>query len=116
MDALDLGVPQRLLSLGRRERLGQQLLDARRAEAAPPPDERGGVTGQLMLEVEAPAEVLPVGVLDPLLDDRLVRLVEEVLEVVEPDQQARRQAGPADLFGVERAEVGLEALPVDGFG
>jgi hypothetical protein len=39
VDSLDLGVAQRLLALGRRERLGQQLLDACRAEAAPPPDE-----------------------------------------------------------------------------
>lgn len=69
-----------------------------------------------MLEVEAPAEVLPVRVLDELGDDRLVRLVEEVLEIVQPDHQSRRQAGAADIFRVEHAEVGLEAAPVDGFG
>lgn len=74
------------------------------------------MTGQLVLEVGAPAEELPAGVLDPLLDHRLIRLVEEVLEVMQPDHQARRQAWPPRSLSVERAEVGLEAGPVDGFG
>lgn len=74
------------------------------------------MTGQFVLEVEAPAEVLPVRVLDVLHDDRLVTLVEEVLEVVQANHQARRQAGSPDIFRIERSEVGFEASPVDGFG
>ena len=74
------------------------------------------MTGQFVLEVGAPAEELPVGVLDPLPDDRLVTLVEEVLQVMQADHQAGGKPGPADRLGVERAEVGLEATPVDGLG
>jgi hypothetical protein len=69
-----------------------------------------------MLEVSAAAEELPVGVLDPLLDHRLVRFVEEVLEVVEPDHQARGEPRSPNILRVERAEFGLEATPVDGVG
>jgi hypothetical protein len=69
-----------------------------------------------MLEVSAAAEELPVRVLDVLLDHRLVRLVEEVLEVVEPDHQASGQPRPPHILSIERAEFGLEASSVDGFG
>jgi len=104
------------LALGRRERLGEQRLDAFGPEATAPLDQARRVTGQLVLEVEAPAEVLPVRVLDEPGDDRLITLVEEVLEVVEPDHQARRQAGSANIFRVKCAEFGFEAGPVNGLG
>jgi hypothetical protein len=74
------------------------------------------MTGQLMLEVSAAAEELPVGVLDPLLDDRLIRLIEEVLQIMQADHQPHRQAGAVDLLGVGRAELHLEAGPVDSLG
>src|SRR5262245_6070184 len=68
---------------------------------------------QFVLKVFVAAEVLPVGVLNPFLDDRFVALVVGVFEVVQPDQQSRRRSGPPHLFGVEGAEFLLEAAPVN---
>ncbi len=47
-----------------------------------------------MLEVLAPAEVLPVWVFKPTFDHRFVRLVEGVFEIVDADRQAQLLAGP----------------------
>src|SRR4051812_43784988 len=74
------------------------------------------MTGQFMLEVEAATEELPVGVLDELLDHRLIRFIEEILQIMQTDQQSSWQAGTPDSFGIEGAELRLEARPINGFG
>src|SRR5262245_30283923 len=68
---------------------------------------------QLVLKVFVPAEVLPVGILNPLLDDRLVALVVGVFEVVQPNQQSRRRSRPSHFFRVEGAELSFEVAPVE---
>ena len=68
---------------------------------------------QFVLKVFVAAEVLPVGILNPLLDDRLVALVIGVFEVVQPDEQSRGFARPPHDFRIERAELLFEVAPVN---
>lgn len=71
---------------GRLQDLFEQFLYTIGPDPVPPFDERGRVTGKVVLEVCLAAKELPVGVLDPLGDDRLVALVVERLEVMQADQ------------------------------
>src|SRR5436190_19420680 len=68
---------------------------------------------QLVLKEFVAAEVLPIRILDPLLNHRLVALVVGVLEIMQPDQQPRRHARTPNLFRIERAELAFEVAPVD---
>lgn len=91
----------------------EHLLDAIGLDPLSPLDQQGWMTRQFVLKVFVAAEVLPVSILTPLLDDRLIALVISVCEVVQPDQQARRSAGPPPLCRVDSAELTLEVIPVN---
>ena len=66
-----------------------------------------------MLEKFEPAEVLPVWILQELLDHRLIAFPIRVLEVVQTNQKANRQSRPTHLLDVEDSELFLEEAPVD---
>src|SRR5262249_39261234 len=91
----------------------EHLLDALGFDSLSPLDQARRMARQFVLKVLVAAEVLPVGVLNPLLDDRLVALVVGVLEVVQPDEQSRGFTRPSHFFRIERAELSLELAPVN---
>lgn len=103
----------RLAARRRGDRLLQQELDAVLADPSAPADQRARVDRHLQLQVVEAAEHLPVRVLDPAFDHLLVRQLEGVLQVAQPDHQPDRHAGPAEVRVIELAEADLEALPVD---
>jgi hypothetical protein len=65
-----------------------------------------------MLEVLAAAEPLPVRVLDPALHHCLIREVEGVLEIGQPDHEPSGFGGSPER-AVEATERLIEAIPVD---
>jgi hypothetical protein len=68
-----------------RENLLEHLLDAIGLDLLSPLDQQSRMVRQLVLKVFVAAEVLPVGIITSLLDNRLVALVERVFEVVQPE-------------------------------
>jgi len=99
------------------DRHGHRLLEQRFELLGPDPltplGHTGGMDRQLVPHVAVAAERLPVGVLDPLGHDRLVRLVERVLEVVQPHHQPRGLGRGAVVLAVQLAERVVERSPVD---
>lgn len=95
----------------------QQGLHAFFADALPPTREAAGIGGRLGLEVRLAAEVLPVRILDPGGDHRLVGGVEGVLQVQQAGDEPRRQCRSTSCgieVGAECArDLGLvdQALP-----
>ena len=65
-----------------------------------------------MLEILAAAEPLPIRVFDPALHHRFIGQVEGVLEIGQPDHQARRLRGSSER-AVEAAELLVEPVPID---
>ncbi|MEZ5934885.1 MAG: hypothetical protein R3F54_23710 [Alphaproteobacteria bacterium] len=65
-----------------------------------------------MLEKLEAAEMLPVRILDPELEQAFVADIEAVLEVAEPDHQPRRQ-GRSPGAPVKPAKGFFETRPVD---
>ena len=76
---LEMPGPDGLEVLGRRDGLRQQFLDPGLVEMVSVARQRRRITGQAGLEEHLAAEVLPVGVLQPALADRLVGEVVGVL-------------------------------------
>ena len=66
-----------------------------------------------MLEVPLTAEVLPVRVLAPALDELFVAQRIDMLEVEQRGHQARGQCGPACGAGELWTPGGFKGLPVD---
>ncbi len=58
------------------------------------------------------AEQLPEGFLDPALDHRFTEKVAKVLEIVQPDHQARRLGRPAITYDISRKNV-RAIVPID---
>src|SRR5215204_4284693 len=83
------------------DRSGQQCLQSFWSKPLAPARQRAGITRQLMLEVLAATEPLPIGILDEALHHRLIGQVEGVLEIRQPDHQARRLGahGKTPAFG-----------------
>jgi hypothetical protein len=113
VDALDVFRIEGLSARRSRENLFEHLLDAVGFDPLSPFDQARRMARQFVLKVFVAAEVLPVGILNPLLNDCFVALVVGVFEVVQPDQQSRRRSGPPHLFRVEGAELLLEVVPVN---
>jgi hypothetical protein len=67
-------------------------------------------------EVGLATEQLHIGRVEIARADRLVRQAIHVLEHVQSDHEPRRQTRAADPVGVEDAEGGFEAAPVDQLG
>ena len=82
------------------------------SEPLAPARQRAGIARQLMLEILAAAEPLPIRVLDPALHHRFIGQVEGVLEIGQPDHQPRRLRGPSER-AIEAAKLLIEAVPVD---
>ena len=61
-------------------------------------------------------EVLPVGVLYPTRDDRLVRFVERVLQVMQANHQSHGLAWRAVVGAVAIGQCRVEAMPIDFVG
>ena len=81
-------------SPGRSQRLGDERLQLLGADAAAPHRHRGPVERQRGLKIGLAAEILEVGVLQPLRADLLVRKPARVFDQMQPDHQPRRQPGP----------------------
>ena len=69
-----------------------------------------------MLEIDLPAKVLPVRVLHPGVDHRLVGGIEGVLQVQQPGDQTRRQGWTATTGGERGREGALYLGSVDQRG
>jgi hypothetical protein len=95
------------------DRRTEQQLHPCGTDAFAPAGQQTRIDRQLMLQVVEAAEELPIGVFDPALNHLLIRQIEGVLEVAEPDHQPRRLAGSADALVIERPERGFEPLPID---
>jgi len=98
--------------LGRSQGLGDQRLELLGPDTAAPHRHRGPIERQLRLEIGLAAEILEVGVLQPLPAHLLVRKPARVLDQMQRHHQSRRQPG-SPLLGVERPERLVEAPPVD---
>ena len=92
--------------------LRQQPLHAVRPDALTVANQRGRIAGRLVLEKLEAAEMLPVRVLDPELEQALVADIECMLEIAEADHQPRRQ-GRSPGAPAEPPEGFLETRPVD---
>jgi len=102
-----------LLADGQSDRFFEQpdqLLDT---NALTPLGQRGGMQRQFVLHRGEAAEVLPVRVFDPAVQQRLVRFVEGMLQVMQPDQQANRLGWRAEVRAVTVGQRRLETAPVD---
>lgn len=67
----------------------------------------------IVLHVRVAAEGLPVRILHPPFDQRLVRLVERVLEVVQADHQPYRLGRGPHVLAVAVGKGRVESRPVD---
>ena len=94
----------------------QQLGELLRADALSPFGQRCRMQRHLVLHRFVPTKVLPVGILDPAIEERLVGFVEGVLQIVQSDQQPNRFGGRAGVGAVAVFEGQIEALPVDLVG
>ena len=70
------------------------------------------VNRQLVLKVRFSAEVLPIGILCPLGNNFFIRQVVGVLQVVQADHQADRDAG-STFFRIQVAELIFCCIPMD---
>ena len=95
------------------DRLFEQQSELLGPDALPPFGERRGMQRQFVLHGGEAAEVLPVRVFDPAIEQRLVGFVEGVLQIMQADQQPSRLGRRADVRGVAVGERRLEAVPVD---
>ena len=91
----------------------EKFLHPLRANPLSPLDQGGRIERELMLEVFAAAEILPVAILDKLGYHCLVTDVKRVLEVVEANQKSNRQAGATEVLDIQGAEFLLKDRPVD---
>src|SRR6185436_15115325 len=81
-----------------------------------PFDEARRITGQLMLKVFHPTEKLPVRILQKASQHQVIGEIVKVLEVMQSHHQTGRQRGPANALRIERAELIIKDLPVEGLG
>jgi hypothetical protein len=86
------------------------------ADALPPAREAARIDGRFGLQVHLAAEVLPIRVLDPGVDQGFAGSVEGVLQVQQAGDQARRQRGSAAPGAEVGAEGALDLGPVDQAG
>ena len=104
-----------LISPGRTGRFNgdrQQGFHAFFANALSPPGQAGRINGQLGLQSDFAAEVLPVGVLQPSGHHRFIAGVVGMLQVQQAGDEARRQ-GRTPAPGCEvRRKAALDLLPV----
>jgi inactivated superfamily I helicase len=94
------------------DRGGKQRLQSFWSEALAPAGQRTRIARQLMLEVLAAAEPLPIRVLDPALHHGFIGQVEGVLEIRQPDHQACWLRGSSE-WAIEAAKLLVEAVPID---
>ena len=114
VNPLQMPFGQVLFALCRLDRYLEQLFHSLRTDPLAPLHQGGRVEGKIVLEELEAAKVLPVAVLHELVNDCLVAHIVSVLEVVQPDEKANRQAGTTEVFGVQGAEFSVKDRPVDG--
>ena len=108
-----MALGQILFTLGRLQRLAEQLLHVLRPDPLAPARHRGRIERQFVNEILKAAEVLPIAVFQQASDNRFVALVEGVLQIMQTDHQPRRLAGAPPLFSVEGAKFIVKDRPVD---
>ena len=86
------------------------------ANALSPARQAAGVDRCFGLQVDLAAEVLPVRVLHPGVDDSFVRCIKGVLQIQQPGDQSRRQRRATAAGGEAGAEGALNLSPVDQAG
>ena len=102
-----------LVADGRGERLRNHVRHADLPRPLAPPAHDRLVRRWLVLEELAAAEVLPVGVLDPVVQHLLVAQVEHVLQKREPDHHPHGDRRTPVVLAVGRLEHFLKPLPVN---
>jgi hypothetical protein len=93
--------------------LGEQQCEPLGPDAPAPAGPGGAVERQRVLEVGFAAGQLDIRAVEVAGADGVIRQPIHVLEQVQADHQAGRQAGAADAVAVERAERFREARPAD---
>lgn len=83
------------------------------ADALPPAREAARVDGRFGLQVHLAAQVLPIRVLHPGVDDDFVGGIEGVLQVEQAGDQTGWQRGPASARGEGHGEGEFDLAPVD---
>ena len=69
--------------------------------------------GDFVLEEAASAEILPIGIFNPTLEEDFVGEVKGVLEVLKTGHEAHRHGRGALVFVERRTEFAFKTLPVD---
>ncbi len=95
------------------DRFLEQRFRAGLAQAVAPPRHARRIDRHLMLEKLFAAEVLPVGILDPVLDHGLVAEIVLIFEIVQRHQQTRVHPRRAIRGGVGRPQSLREYRPVN---
>ena len=90
----------------------QQDFDTFFADALSPACEAGGIDGRLGLQIGLVGEELPIRVLQPSVDHRLVRSIVGVLQVEQAGDQTRGQCGAASGGNEVDREAALDFAPV----
>jgi hypothetical protein len=90
----------------------QQFFGTGIADSFSPAGHAGGIHRHPMLEHLHPAEVLPVGVLDPTGHHALIAEVVRVLQVVKRNHQSSADRWPTGVRAVTRSEGIVERCPV----
>ncbi len=75
--------------------------------------QRGGVTRHRVLEIFFAAKVLPVGIFQPLRDNRFIGACEGMFEVMKTGNQSRGQARSTLLFGKKLTERIIQYFPIN---
>ncbi len=116
VDLLDLFRRHLFLSQGKRDRLLQEQCQFLGAYTRAPLDQRRRMQRQLILHRRESAEVLPIRVFDPTRDDRLVRFVERVFQIVQPNHQPHGLAWRTVVGAIAVSQRRVETLPIDLVG
>ena len=113
IDPLELGGRDHLHPQSGVDRFLEHRFRASFAEAVAPPRHAGGINRHLVLEKLFAAEVLPVGILNPLLHDRFVAEVVLILEIVQRHQQTRAHSGRSVRCRIRLTQPFSENFPVN---
>src|SRR5215211_6781891 len=107
---------EHLVTFGRGKGFFQQFLDALGTDPLAPLDERARIAWQVMLEVLHTAKELPVWIFQKASKHSLIGEIIEMLDVMQGDQQTSGKGRSAKAVRIQRTELHIEDLPVDGFG
>ena len=116
VDALEVGALGDLVAKGAGERFAEHLLAAPLGELAAPAAERGLVGRRPVLEERPAAEVLPVRVFDPAVEDLLVAQTVHATEHGQPGEHPHGAGWSSIGRRVRPFQGRFEALPIDGLG